>query len=174
MTRNRLIMLIAGTLGVLVLGAAGFWTLNRPATAPVSAAPAPTGYPWVVSPPSGEPVTSTAPSGAAAPAGTAAAPQAMANPGGEAEPFVQTFADQPGVKPLPKLPSPTSTRSMPAFADGCDHGYGDRNQCIPLVFPDGTTDKCAWLADRGFTKVKVAGDDRHKLDPDGNGIACDN
>ena len=124
-----------------------------------------------MTPPSGEATASADPS--AAPS-TPAAPQATANPGGEAEPFVQTFADQPGVKPLPKLPSPKTTRSMAAFADGCDHGYGDRNQCIPLTFPDGTTSKCDWLADRGFTKIAVNGADRHELDPDNNGIACDN
>jgi hypothetical protein len=173
MSRNRLIMLIAGTLGVLVIGAAGFWTLNRPAAVPAAeAGPAPTGYPWVVTPPSGGATTPAEES--AAPASSPAGLQATENPGGEAEPFVQTFADQPGVKPLPKLPSPKAKRSMPAFADGCDHGYGDRNQCIPLTFPDGTADKCDWLAERGFTKIAVNGEDRHKLDPDGNGIACDN
>lgn len=172
MSRRRLIMLIAGALGVLVIGAAGFWTLNRPAAVPAAeAAPAPTGFPWVVTPPSAAPADEPAP---AASASASAGPQVTANPGGEAEPFVQTFADQPGVKPLPKLPSPKAKRSMPAFADGCDHGYGDRNQCIPLTFPDGTDDKCAWLAERGFTKVAVNGEDRHKLDPDDNGVACDN
>jgi hypothetical protein len=57
--------------------------------------------------------------------------------------------------------------------DGCDHGYGERTQCIPWTFPPGTTDKCAWLKAHGFEAVKVLGTDRHHLDPDGDGLACE-
>ena len=35
------------------------------------------------------------------------------------------------------------------------------------------TDKCAWLAAHGYAAVRVTGPDRQKLDPDGNGTACD-
>jgi hypothetical protein len=57
--------------------------------------------------------------------------------------------------------------------DGCDHGYGEPTQCIPWTFPPGTTDKCVWLTAHGFGAVRVLGTDRHHLDPDGDGLACD-
>ena len=87
-------------------------------------------------------------------------------------PFVQNFAAQPGVEPLPAKPSPTATISIAPNIDGCDHGYGTRTQCVPWTFPPSVTDKCAWLAAQGFESLTVHGKDRHKLDPDRNGIAC--
>jgi hypothetical protein len=89
-----------------------------------------------------------------------------------AAPFVQTFADQPGVRPQPALPSPTAALSVKANVDGCDHDYGTVTQCVPWTFPPGTTDKCAWLAAHGFVELTVAGTDRLHLDPDGDKIAC--
>jgi hypothetical protein len=89
-----------------------------------------------------------------------------------AEPFVQSFAQQPGVKPFKPLPSPTAKHSVPVDVDGCDHAYGKATQCIPWTFPAGTTDKCAWLAAHGYEDIAVVGTDRQKLDPDGNKVAC--
>jgi hypothetical protein len=56
---------------------------------------------------------------------------------------------------------------MPAHVDG----YGTR--CVPWAFPPGVTGKCAWLAERGFAPLTVTGADRHRLDPDDTGMACD-
>ncbi|MBM2616470.1 hypothetical protein JIG36_12975 [Actinoplanes sp. LDG1-06] len=138
--------------------------------APVSAAPAPPARP--------APSTSTSAAASPAPEGVAAAATAVtlsARPASSAAPapFVQTFAAQPGVKPLPALASPTAPVSVPANVDGCDHGYGTRTQCVPWAFPPSVTDKCAWLTAQGFKSLTVHGTDRHKLDPDKNGIACD-
>jgi hypothetical protein len=164
MTRTRLTALILGTLGVLAVLVWAFSTPGRHSAAPAGAAapPAPASHP------TGD---GGAPSRSARPAPpTATAAPAPVPP---AEPFVQTFADQPGVRPLPKLPSPTATLHQPVNIDGCDHGYGERTQCVPWTFPPGTTDKCAWLEAHGFDAVPVVGKDRHHLDPDGDGVACD-
>jgi hypothetical protein len=165
MTRARLTATIVGALAVLAIGVWAVATPGRHSASPAgTAAPAPAPHPAestaspAASPPS--PATSSAPY---PPPARAAA----------VEPFVQTFAGQPGVRPLPRLPSPTAKLSQPVNIDGCDHGYGERTQCIPWTFPPGTTDKCAWLKAHGFDVVKVLGTDRHHLDPDGDGIACD-
>jgi hypothetical protein len=132
--------------------------------APEAAGPARAGGPAV-----------TAPSTRRPPARAGTPPAASAPPGTEQArpaPFLQSFAGQPGVRALPRRPSPTAPLSMPAFADGCDHAYGDPNQCVPLVFPPGTANKCAWLAAHGFTAVPVVGEDRQGLDPDGDRRAC--
>ncbi|MBL7257995.1 hypothetical protein [Paractinoplanes lichenicola] len=108
-------------------------------------------------------------------AATSATPSAAPPPATPVAPapFVQTFAAQPGAKPLPPLASPTAPVSVPANVDGCDHGYGTRTQCVPWTFPSAVTHKCAWLAAQGFEALPVRGTDRHRLDPDRNGIACD-
>jgi hypothetical protein len=103
----------------------------------------------------------------AAPSGL---PQAAAT---RPAPFVQTFAARPGAQPLRPLPSPTRTLRVPANVDGCDRNYGTRSQCIPWTFPAGITAKCDWLRVHGFTNPAVVGADRHRLDRDGNRIACD-
>jgi hypothetical protein len=166
MTRTRLTATIIGAFVVLAFGVWAVAMPGRHSASPAGAAatPAPASHPigakWTPSiSPSPRP---PAPTVTVAPAPVAAA-----------EPFVQTFADQPGVRPLPKLPSPTATLHQPVNIDGCDHGYGERTQCVPWTFPPGTTDKCAWLAAHGFDAVPVVGKDRHHLDPDGDGIACD-
>lgn len=108
-----------------------------------------------------------APASASAPAGHKPAPTASPAP------FIQTFAAQPGVRPQPPLKSPTATLPVKAYVDGCDHAYGTKTQCVPLTFPPGVTDKCAWLAAQGFANLRVVGADDQHLDPDKNGIACD-
>ncbi|HWS32051.1 MAG TPA: hypothetical protein VN408_04830 [Actinoplanes sp.] len=102
-------------------------------------------------------------------------PPATASTAATPEPFVQTFADQPGARPLSRLPSPTTTVSMPVNVDGCDRSYGTRSQCVPRNLPPGVTDVCTWLRDRGFLDRPLTArtPDRHHLDTDTNGFACD-
>jgi hypothetical protein len=94
------------------------------------------------------------------------------NPHAAAAPFVQRFAAQPGIRPLPPRSSPTAKVRVPATVDGCDRNYGEKTQCIPLKFPPDATDKCDWLAAHGFEHIRVVGTDRQKLDHDHDGVAC--
>jgi len=105
--------------------------------------------------------------------GAGATKAARGGPSHTAAPFVQPFAAQPGVKPLRPRKSPTAPVRVDITVDGCDHNYGTRTQCVPLTFPVGVTDKCEWLAQHGYRGLKVTGTDRQRLDPDGNGVACD-
>jgi hypothetical protein len=174
-TGARRTLTILGVLGVL---AAGVWLIAAPgehdaspAAAPVAPAPRPTDSTWPL-------LAGSAPATSAAPTATTGSPSPPPATGGGrvepvAEPFVQNFAGQPGVKPLKPLPSPTETHFVRPNVDGCDHNYGTVTQCVPWTFPPGTTDKCAWLAAHGFEKLKVAAADRQELDPDGNKVACD-
>jgi len=170
MTWLRRTAILLGVLGVLglggwVLAAAGYQPDSPPAALLASASPS-------VSPSAAAP-SAPALSASAAPAPTtrpsSSSPAAAATVG----PFVQTFADQPGVRPQPALPSPTATLPIRANIDGCDRNYGSVSQCVPWIFPPGTTDKCAWLAAHGFKDLPIVGSDRQHLDPDGNGTACD-
>ncbi|MEV0715107.1 hypothetical protein [Asanoa sp. NPDC050611] len=126
-------------------------------------------------------------SGAAAPADESAADSGVGTkpheagadepdptgPTGAPPPLVQPFAEQPKAKPNPPLPSPTAGLEIAEGTDGCDHAYGDRSICVPWVFPDGISDKCAWLRERGFGALPVTGGrDRHGLDRNGDGTAC--
>jgi hypothetical protein len=165
MTRARLTATIIGTLAVLTIGVWAVATPGRHSASPAGAFPAGPATPAATSHPAG---SASPPSASPSPAASS-----RPNPSPSAEPFVQAFADQPGVRPLPAVPSPTAKLSQPVNIDGCDHGYGERTQCIPWTFPPGTTDKCGWLAAHGFGVVKVLGKDRHHLDPDGDGLACD-
>ncbi|RLV04451.1 galactose oxidase [Streptomyces griseocarneus] len=64
--------------------------------------------------------------------------------------------------------------TVPQGYDGCDHAYGEAGQCVPWTFPRTKAGgRCAWLREHGFGRLTVHGPDRHGLDPDGNGIACD-
>jgi hypothetical protein len=125
-------------------------------------------------------------SGVAAPAGDQAADSGVGakppergdepeptGPTGAPPPFVQPFAGQPEAKPKAPLPSPTAGLRIAEGVDGCDHAYGDRDICVPWVFPGGVTDKCGWLRERGFQPLEITGGrDRHALDRNGDGTAC--
>ncbi len=88
-------------------------------------------------------------------------------------PRIHPFAQQPGRTPHAVLPSPTAPLTVEEGNDGCDHGYGDRNVCVPWRFPPGVTDYCGWLAAHGYPPLKVRNDrDRHGLDTNRDGIAC--
>jgi hypothetical protein len=76
---------------------------------------------------------------------------------------------------------PTRTQpaknQLPPYATGCDYDYGKPPQCVPWTFPpevETVQDRCDWLKDQGFKTITVRGKDRHGLDADKNGIACDN
>jgi hypothetical protein len=182
MTLSRITVVIV--VAVIAATAALSWVIAVPARphaapaapAPAAAAPTDSTWPRYVSSPS--PSTTPGQSGGpvAPPTGLAATPPtggAVAHTA-DAQPFIQSFAGQPGVAPLKALPSPKQTISVAANIDGCDHAYGLPTQCVPWTFPAGTTDKCAWLAEHGYTKLRVVAADRQKLDPDGDKIACDN
>ncbi|MFE1441044.1 galactose oxidase-like domain-containing protein [Streptomyces sp. NPDC058739] len=64
--------------------------------------------------------------------------------------------------------------TMPKGYDGCDHSYGTISQCVPWKFPAVPRgDRCAWLKKNGYgTALAVHGRDRHRLDRNGDGIAC--
>jgi hypothetical protein len=178
-TRVRRSVLALAVLGVLGVVAAGIWLVAGPGKQDASPAAAPAARPTDSTWPglaAGPSATPSVPPTAAAPAVPAApaAAEAGGPAGPVAEPFVQNYAGQPGVKPLKPLPSPTKTHYVRPNVDGCDHNYGEVTQCVPWTFPTGTTDKCTWLAEHGFKKLKVAAADRQKLDTDGNKIACDN
>ncbi|GIG90482.1 hypothetical protein [Plantactinospora endophytica] len=94
-------------------------------------------------------------------------------PVGAPPPYVQPFAQQPGAKPRGAGPSPTAGVEIAEGTDGCDHAYGDRDVCVPWKFPDGVTDRCGWLRERGFEPLKITGGrDRHGLDRNDDGTAC--
>ncbi|MGX6600777.1 hypothetical protein ACWKSP_01370 [Micromonosporaceae bacterium Da 78-11] len=170
---------VAGVLVVLGRAGVASWGSDTSAVAaPVPPAPAPTDSTWPLYSPAAAPATTTtATARATRPAGSPSASvtsRSVPAAGAAPAPFVQSFAAQPGVRPQKPLPSPTKTVAVPVNVDGCDHAYGTRLQCVPWTFPEGTTDKCAWLTEHGFTALAVVGKDRQRLDLDGNGIACDN
>ena len=94
------------------------------------------------------------------------------SPHAAAAPFVQRFAAQPGVRPLPPRRSPMATVGVPANVDGCDRNYGERTQCIPVHFPPDATNKCDWLKAHGFQRIRVVGTDSQRLDHNRDGVAC--
>lgn len=112
-------------------------------------------------------------SAAVAFSGTAQAPPApnVAPRATTPAPHVAPFAQDPGRPPKPALTS-ASPVPFPEGADGCDHAYGQRGQCVPWQFPSHTGDACAWLRSHGFGPLAVHGRDRHELDRDGDGVAC--
>jgi len=57
--------------------------------------------------------------------------------------------------------------------DGCDHDYGEANQCVPWKIPGSTPQaQCAWLASNGFGALKVYGTNRQHLPEDAQGYVC--
>ncbi|MFC0532198.1 hypothetical protein [Phytohabitans kaempferiae] len=97
--------------------------------------------------------------------------QDQAGSAASAPPRIHQFADKPGAPQRP-LPSPTAPIEIDEGNEGCDYAYGDRTVCVPWEFPEGVTDGCAWLRERGYEPLKVNGRDRHNLDRNGDGTAC--
>lgn len=89
-------------------------------------------------------------------------------------PYVQPWAHRlPPAKP--KIDKRPKQKPVPANVDGCDHAYGVSGQCVPWDLPRlpaGQT-VCGFLKELGLDRVKVHGRDRHRLDRDRDGIACD-
>ncbi|WP_436533650.1 hypothetical protein [Actinoplanes sp. HUAS TT8] len=105
---------------------------------------------------------------ASAPSSNSKRPRTYGTPA----PFVQTFAAQPGRTRIRPGKSPKIPVKVAPTVDGCDRNYGTKAQCIPLNYPAGVKDRCAWLKAHGFTGIKVVAKDRQNLDPDRNKIAC--
>ena len=165
--RKPIVLMALGVVAAVAITwvAVAVWGTSSPTSAAATPAPRPTDTTW----PLAEAGPSAAPPSSAAPTrGTSPVPV----PTGSAGPFVQAFANQPGVPAQAPVASPTARLSMAPNLDGCDHDYGTVAQCVPATFPAGVTDKCAWLAAHGFKNLKVVGVDRQNLDPDGNKIAC--
>ncbi|PSL54991.1 excalibur calcium-binding domain-containing protein [Saccharothrix carnea] len=77
-------------------------------------------------------------------------------------------------EPPPSSSTPVSTTSTrPSWGPNCDHSYVTDGACVPWRFPRGVTRECEWLRDQGITRIEVVGWDRHHLDRDRDGIACE-
>ncbi|MDU0293447.1 hypothetical protein, partial [Saccharothrix longispora] len=61
----------------------------------------------------------------------------------------------------------------PPGGENCDPAYTTDGVCVPRWFPRGVWDRCGWLQDQGVTRVEVRGRDRHHLDLDRDGVACE-
>ncbi|MDI6101788.1 hypothetical protein QLQ12_24505 [Actinoplanes sp. NEAU-A12] len=185
MSRTRLAAL---ALAAVALTAGVGWvslTGNDPGTIRTTSVAAEGGLPDIAPTPGGpgtDPGAGPAAPGAGGPGSTgqtrelaAAGQQAARAPARRATPapFVQPFAGQPGVTRQKPKRKPTAPVKVAPTVDGCDRSYGTIAQCVPVRFPPGVTDKCAWLRDHGFPALKVTGPDRQGLDPDRNGSACD-
>ncbi|MFE6591458.1 galactose oxidase-like domain-containing protein [Streptomyces sp. NPDC057781] len=101
-------------------------------------------------------------------------PQALSTK--DAAAHVHSFADAPSGK----VAGPGEKReSHPVgpTVSGCDRHYGSANVCVPTAFPEEveatTADRCAWLEEHDYGRLKVNGkDDPLKLDRDRDGVAC--
>lgn len=160
----------------------GPWSADsRPASVPAQTAqprPGPPVSPAVspaVSPstgaPADQPATRARPVGQS-PAPAGGGPAGARTAGTRPAPFTQSFARQPGTRPLAPLPSPTAAHRVAVNLDGCDRNYGSRKQCVPWRFPPGPVQGCEWLAAHGFEPLPVVGTDRHGLDTNRDGLAC--
>lgn len=109
-------------------------------------------------------------------AGGSAGSATSAKPG----PTPATKAAAPHVVPFAttltaprRKPAPRQVRvPVKEGYDGCDHAYGDRDQCVPWRFPPGTAAGCTWLRAHGFGPLAVHKRDRHRLDTNRDGTAC--
>jgi hypothetical protein len=151
-----LLVLVVGVVGVLVAGGGGGdgrWLNGTSAAGPAD-----------------EPAVDSG--GGSAPDTDGDQPQPT-GPTAAPPPYIHSFADDPAAAPRGVQPSPTGGVRIAEGTDGCDHAYGERDVCVPWVFPAGVTDKCGWLRDHGFKPLKITGGrDRHGLDPNGDGTAC--
>ncbi|GAA1413914.1 hypothetical protein [Catellatospora coxensis] len=103
----------------------------------------------------------------------------------EVRPFVQSFARKPQARPQRALPKPKRPPEVPVGIDGCDHGYHMPQRpglCVPWRFPPGVRARCDWLRGHAYfdpasdgtaPRLLVRGTDRHRLDTDHDGEACE-
>lgn len=67
----------------------------------------------------------------------------------------------------------TTTPTRPTPGHNCDPAYVTEGPCVPRRFPRGVWKLCDWLRDQGTTRIEVVGRDRHHLDVDRDGLACE-
>jgi hypothetical protein len=61
----------------------------------------------------------------------------------------------------------------PANLDGCDHDYGQPDQCVPWQIPASSPQAaCVWLRANGFGPLKVYGTNRQNLPENAEGYVC--
>ncbi|MEV8443149.1 excalibur calcium-binding domain-containing protein [Actinosynnema sp. NPDC051121] len=82
---------------------------------------------------------------------------------------VTTTSEPPASSSAPV--STTSTR--PSWGEDCDDAYVTDGPCVPWRFPRGVWRLCEWLHEQGVTRIEVVGWDRHHLDRDHDGLACE-
>ncbi|WP_367134459.1 excalibur calcium-binding domain-containing protein [Saccharothrix sp. HUAS TT1] len=75
--------------------------------------------------------------------------------------------------PPPSSTAESTTSSPPPRDENCDPSYATSGPCVPRRFPRGVWRLCDWLHDQGTTRIEVVGRDRHHLDRDRDGIACE-
>ncbi len=62
---------------------------------------------------------------------------------------------------------------VPWNVDGCDHDYGQADQCVPWKIPAPTPQAaCGWLQSNGFGPLKVYGTNRQHLPENAHGYVC--
>ncbi|WP_309109694.1 hypothetical protein [Saccharothrix sp.] len=90
----------------------------------------------------------------------------------EARPAVPVTATP---TPEPQPPSPTTAQppGKKANRNNCDRSYLTDGTCVPWFFPLDPRKACEWLREQGLTRIEVHGRDRHRLDVDLDGIACE-
>ncbi|MEU4740543.1 excalibur calcium-binding domain-containing protein [Actinosynnema sp. NPDC023658] len=76
-------------------------------------------------------------------------------------------------------PAPVTTSSVPAGPTStrplwkCDPSYLTEDLCVPWRFPRDVRRLCDWLREQGVGRIEVVGWDRHHLDLDHDGVACE-
>ncbi|MFD1152296.1 excalibur calcium-binding domain-containing protein [Saccharothrix hoggarensis] len=89
-----------------------------------------------------------------------------------------TTVTEPPPPPPPPPPETSSTvesttPSSTVADENCDPSYVTDGVCVPRHFPTGVWLKCEWMHEQGVSRIEVVGRDRHYLDRDRDGIACE-
>ncbi|MEJ2857224.1 MULTISPECIES: hypothetical protein [unclassified Saccharothrix] len=86
-------------------------------------------------------------------------------------PVTATSTPEPTTTTPPPTPVPTSKQKP--NRNNCDSGYLTDGVCVPWFFPLDPREACEWLHEQGLTRIEVLGRDRHHLDLDLDGLACE-
>jgi hypothetical protein len=86
---------------------------------------------------------------------------------------VTTVAVTTSEQPPPAGTTVSTTSTRPTWGDNCDYSYVTDGACVPWRFPRGVSRPCEWLYEQGIRRIEVVGWDRHFLDRDRDGIACE-
>ncbi|ROP39653.1 excalibur calcium-binding domain-containing protein [Saccharothrix texasensis] len=84
-----------------------------------------------------------------------------------------TTTSEPPPPPSSTTPPTSTTSTRPSWGDNCDYSYLTDGACVPWRFPRGVSKRCEWLYEQGIRRIEVVGWDRHRLDRDHDGIACE-